>query len=316
MNYNIINVLKLYLEQIKAEKAIIYKINAIANLIKIIKNYPKEIKNGEELKDIKGVGKGSIEKINEILKTGTLSYLHLYMDYQNNNNEIVNELTEVVGIGPVIANKLIQKYKIKSLKELIKKVNSGEIKVNDKIKLGLKYVGKFKGNIPRQHIDDMQDYLKQFNPHIVICGSYRRGLEYSSDIDVLLYSRDLLTMDDVKKSNMLNDYVNLLTQKKFVVDNITNNNVTKYMGFVKWENTIRRIDVRLIPYESIYTALVYFTGSYELNRIMRRQAKVLGYKLNEYGLYKNNKIIHITSEKELFKKLDMKYLKPTERNIN
>jgi DNA polymerase/3'-5' exonuclease PolX len=311
MNDNIINVLKLYLDQIKAENAIIYKIYAIANLIKIIKKHPKEIKNGEELKDIKGVGKGSIEKINEIIKTGTLSYL--YLDY---NNNVVNELTEVVGIGTVIAQKLIQKYKIKSLKELIKKVNSGEIKVNDKIKLGLKYAGKFKGNIPRQHIDDMQDYLKQLNPHIVICGSYRRGLEYSSDIDVLLYSRDLLTMDDVKKSNMLNDYVKLLTKNKFIVDNITNNNVTKYMGFAKWANTIRRIDVRLIPYESIHPALVYFTGSYELNRIMRKKAKELGYKLNEYGLYKNNKFIYIPSEKELFKKLGMKYLKPTERNID
>ena len=310
MNDNIINVLKLYLEQIKAENAIIFKINAIANLIKIIKNYPKEIKNGEELKDIKGVGKGSIEKINEIIQTGTLSYLNT-----NTNNNIVNELTEVIGIGTIIAQKLIQKYKIKSLDELIKKVNSGEIKVNDKIMLGLKYVGKFKGKIPRQHIDDIQEYLTKFNSNIVICGSYRRGLEYSSDIDVLLYSQDLLTMDDVKKSNMLNNYVKQLTKYKLIVDNITNNNVTKYMGFIKWENTIRRIDIRLIPYESIYTALVYFTGSYELNKIMRRKAKELGYKLNEYGLYKNNKIIYITSEKELFKKLDMKYLKPTERNI-
>ena len=311
MNDNIINILKLYLEQIKAENAIIFKINAIANLIKIIKNYSKEIINGEELKDIKGVGKGSIEKINEIIKTGTLSYLNT----NTTNNNIVNELTEVIGIGTVIAQKLIQKYKIKSLDELIKKVNSGEIKVNDKIMLGLKYVGKFKGKIPRQHIDDIQKYLTKFNSNIVICGSYRRGLEYSSDIDVLLYNQDLLTMDDVKKSNMLNNYVKQLTKYKLIVDNITNNNVTKYMGFIKWENTIRRIDIRLIPYESIYSALVYFTGSYELNKIMRRKAKELGYKLNEYGLYKNNKIIYITSEKELFKKLDMKYLKPIERNI-
>jgi len=312
MNNNIINVLKLYLEQIKADNAIIFKINAISNLIKIIKNYPNEIKNGEELTNIKGVGKGSIEKINEIIKTGTLSYLNTNT---NNNNEIVNELTEVIGIGTVIAQKLIEKYKIKSLDELIKKVNSGEIKVNDKIMLGLKYVGKFKGKIPRKHIDDIYDYLTKFNSNIVICGSYRRGLEFSSDIDVLLYDQDLLTMNDVKKSNMLNNYVKLLSKYKFIVDNITNNNVTKYMGFIKWENTIRRIDIRLIPYESIYTALVYFTGSYELNKIMRRKAKELGYKLNEYGLYKDNKIIYITSEKELFKKLDMKYLKPIERNI-
>jgi DNA polymerase beta len=230
-------------------------------------------------------------------------------------DSLVSDLTEVIGIGPSIANQLIQKYKIKSLDDLIKKVKKGEIEVNDKIKLGLKYVGKFKGNIPRQHIDDVQDYLKQFNSNIIICGSYRRGLDFSSDIDILLYNSQLLTMDDVKKSNMLNDYVKLLTKNKFIVDNITNNNVTKYMGFAKWENVIRRIDIRLIPYESIYTALVYFTGSYELNRIMRKKAKELGYKLNEYGLYKNNELIHITSEKELFKKLGIKYLKPTERNI-
>lgn len=312
MNNNIINLLKLYLDQIKAENAIIFKINAITNLIKIIKMYPKEIKSGEELKDIKGVGKGSIEKINEILKTGTLSYLHNNL---NNNNNVINELTEVIGIGTVIAQKLIQKYKIKSLSDLIKRVNNREIIVNDKILLGLKYAGKFKGNIPRQHIDNIQEYLKQFNQNIIICGSYRRGLNFSSDIDVLLYSPYLLTMDDVKKSDMLSDYVKLLTKKKLIVDNITNNSITKYMGFIKWENIIRRIDIRLIPYESIYSALVYFTGSYELNRIMRKKAKDLGYKLNEYGLYKNDKFIYIKSEKELFKKLDMKYLKPIERNI-
>ena len=299
MNNNIIDVLKQYLEKIKSEKAIIYKINAITNLIKIINIYPKEIKNGEELKDIKGVGKGSIEKINEILKTGTLSYL---------NNNILSELTEVIGIGPSIANQLIQKYKIKSLDELIKKVIKGEIEVNDKIKLGLKYVGKFKGNIPRQHIDDVQDYLKQFNSNIIICGSYRRGLDFSSDIDILLYNSQLLTMNDVKKSNMLNDYVKLLTKNKFIVDNITNNNVTKYMGFAKWENVIRRIDIRLIPYESIYTALVYFTGSYELNRIMRIKAKELGYKLNEYGLYKNNELIQLNNQKKFVKHIDYTFL--------
>lgn len=66
--------------------------------------------------------------------------------------------------------------------------------------LGLKYVGKFKGKIPRKHIDDIHDYLTKFNSNIVICGSYRRGLEYSSDIDVLLYCQDLLTMNDVKKA--------------------------------------------------------------------------------------------------------------------
>ena len=48
---------------------------------------------------------------------------------------------------------------------------------------------------------------------------------------------------------------------------------------------------------------------------MRRKAKKLGYKLNEYGLYKNDDKIEIKSEKDIFKKLEMHYLKPKDRNI-
>jgi DNA polymerase/3'-5' exonuclease PolX len=311
MNENIINILKLYLKQIKAENAIVFRINAIINLIKIIKYYPKEIKDASELKGIKGVGKSSLEKIDEILKTGTLSYL----ETNNKKGEIVEELSEVIGIGNIIANKLIEKYNIKSLDDFKKRVNNGEIKVNDKIKLGLKYAGKFKGNIPRQDIDQIKSYLKKFKYKFIICGSYRRKLDFSGDIDILIYSPKLITMNDIKKSNMLDNYIKLLTKEKFIIDNITDNYVTKYMGFAKWNNIIRRIDIRLIPYESIIFALVYFTGSYEFNRIMRNKAKELGYKLNEYGLFKDNKMIHVYSEKELFNILNMKYLKPNERSI-
>ena len=42
----------------------------------IIKNYPKEIKSSEDLKDIKGIGEGIREKIDEILETKTLQELN------------------------------------------------------------------------------------------------------------------------------------------------------------------------------------------------------------------------------------------------
>ena len=88
------------------------------------------------------------------------------------------------------------------------------------------------------------------------------------------------------------------------------------MGFCKYkDNPIRRIDIRMISVESFYPALVYFTGSYELNQLMRKNAKKLNYKLNEYGLFDlktNNKII-IKSEKDLFDILKMEYLESSKR---
>ena len=83
---------------------------------------------------------------------------------------------------------------------------------------------------------------------------------------------------------------------------------------------VRRIDIRFVPYDYYPAALLYFTGSYELNTQMRQIAKTLGYKLNEYGLFKLKKDdiysdtpVKVKSEKDIFKKLKLDYLEPHER---
>jgi DNA polymerase (family 10) len=49
--------------------------------------------------------------------------------------------------------------------------------------------------------------------------------------------------------------------------------------------------------------------------MFRSKAKKMGYKVNEYGIYKNNKNILVESEEEIFALLGMKYLEPQERNF-
>ena len=86
------------------------------------------------------------------------------------------------------------------------------------------------------------------------------------------------------------------------------------MGFTTYRNKNYRIDIRLIAKESIYTAMLYFTGSYELNIKMRNRAKKLAYKLSEYGLFNvMGKSVPIKSEEDIFRILRMKYLEPYER---
>ena len=116
-----------------------------------------------------------------------------------------------------------------------------------------------------------------------------------------------------------------LTKNKFLVDALTDKNIeTKYMGFCQLKNKqkhlIRRIDIRYIPYNSYYTALLYFTGSDNYNKKMRDVAISMGYKLNEYGLFKLKKDdsysdtpVKVKSEKDIFKKLKLDYLEPHER---
>ena len=88
------------------------------------------------------------------------------------------------------------------------------------------------------------------------------------------------------------------------------------MGFgqLSIKHKIRRIDIRFIPMISYFSALLYFTGSYELNQEMRFTAKKLNYKLNEYGLFDehDNQII-VLSEQDIFHKLNIPYLNPENR---
>ena len=49
-----------------------FKVNSFKKTINIINDLDFEIKSSEQLKNIKGIGKGTLERINEILKNGNL----------------------------------------------------------------------------------------------------------------------------------------------------------------------------------------------------------------------------------------------------
>ena len=304
-----------------------FKINSFKKSLKIIIKYNNIIKDGNQLKDIKGIGKGTIDRINEILKTKTLEELKNYdkiiKKYESKEN-IIQDLMKIIGIGRIMANNLITYYNISSALELKKLSDSGKIELNDKIKLGLKYLGKFEGSIPRSEIDLIYDYLQNLtnkyksSMFITICGSYRRELQFSSDIDILLCDLDIISNEEIILSeNILSNYVKYLHNKNFLLDDITDKNIkTKYMGFGKFKDyPIRRVDIRLISVNSYFPALLYFTGSYEFNQDIRLIAKKQGYKLNEYGLYdiNTNEQIYTFSELDIFNILKIKYLSPNKR---
>jgi DNA polymerase/3'-5' exonuclease PolX len=308
-----------------------FRLKQIARVISLLKNYPIKISinNYKELESIDGIGKGSLEKIKDILENGQLSILGNYKAPVDKKNTL-NELEEIVGIGRSHALELYNQG-IKSIDDLKKKIKNKEIVVNSKILLGLKYHGKYHMNIPR---DEMDNYYKFFqhlikkinktlqltdkNNYVVeICGSYRREKTTSNDIDVLISK--IGTSNSDKKINHLEMIVNKLKtdmknndDKPLLVDSMTDKKIkTKYMGFSKLhDNLIRRIDIRFITYDSFYFALLYFTGSGDYNRKMRQIAKEQGYKLSEYGLYKNDVPTIVTSERDIFKKLGMEYLPP------
>ena len=314
MNNKIIDEFKkliIYYKQLSTNnKKLIYKINIFKNFITFINNLDFEIKNASDLNqfiDKKiGIGKGIISRVDEIIKYGYIKELKI--NIIDDNNILIQKLEEIYGIGEVNAKDIIKKYKIKDVDTFKELVDNGKIKINENIKKGVYYSDKIKTNISRENIKNIKtniiNSLKVFdNIKFKICGSFRRKLKYSNDIDLLIVSKD--------NSISLYDYINILKKDNIIYDDLTIENIhTKYSGITKYLNELYRIDIILLPYESYYSGLLYFTGSKEFNIKIRSEAKKLGYKLNEYGLYKNNKQMLIKSEKDIFKYLNIPYLKP------
>lgn len=304
-----------------------FRLRNFTRVLSILKKFDEKItlKNYQDLEFIDGIGKGTLERVKEILENKKLSEIGDYVDSNIEKKKALKDLESVVGIGKKNALKFYQEgiTTVKQLKNMHKK---GEIELNDKVLLGLKYYKKYKQNIPREEIDKTYKFLKKIlkdvnkenkltakNKYCLeICGSYRREKDHSNDVDILLTKFG--TKENIDCTPHLTLFVNKLKEKKFLVDDMTDKNIkTKYMGFSKFkDNPIRRVDIRFVPYTSYYSAILYFTGSNTLNQKMRRIAKKLGYKLSEYGLFtiKDDKKIKIKSEKEIFKKLKMDYIEP------
>jgi len=326
-------------QQVKDLKSVTqnkFRLKQLTRVLSILKKYPTKISldNYKDLLQLDGIGKSSITRIKEILETGKLNEIADFIDIKQEKTNALESLEEVIGIGRANALELYN-MGITSVKILKNKIKNNEIIVNDKILLGLKYYGKYEMNIPRSEMDMYYNFFKKFisfinkklklddtNKYIFeICGSYRREKTSSNDIDCLISRMD--TNRSSKQYNHLERIVEKLknpvkqnSNKPLLVDSMTDKKIkTKYMGFSKlFDNPIRRIDIRFIPFDSYFSGLLYFTGSGDLNKRMRNIAKEKGYKLSEYGLFNNmGEMMKVNSEQDIFKKLDMKYLPPNLR---
>jgi DNA polymerase/3'-5' exonuclease PolX len=310
-----------------------FRLQTVKKILGILRKLDFEITDPSDLKGIPGIGEGTIRRIKEILETGRLSEIkNKYSKSKQQKINSIQELEKVIGIGSSIAKKLVTQYNIRSIDELKKAIKNGKIKVNELVLLGLKYYGVVQGNIPRFEVMTIEKFLikeaHKIDPglEVMVCGSYRRGKVTSGDIDLLMYHPDVKTTKQIihpKQTNLdayLEIYVNELTDNGFLLDHMTDKNYNmKYMGFCKYKSyPVRRIDIRFVPYNSLPTAMLYFTGPYELNTIMRSAAKKRDMILNEYGLYKVDdngikNLIKTKSEADVFHILGMDYLTPEER---
>lgn len=310
MNTYLITEFKKYveLEKLKENKFKYQQLNKALRVLEKI-DFEINLENINKLNKIKGIGKGTIDRIINILNGKTIPQTVI-------KEPEWSELIKIHGIGYETAKELYDKYKYKSIKDI--RENPMNVKFKTDILICIKYFEDFQERIPFEEIKIIDKYLQNFliinkNINGQICGSFRRCQKTCGDIDILI-------------TGEFNNFIKYLKKMDIIIDDITPKAVKKYMGVCRLDKLARRIDIRLVSKDEYAPALLYFTGSFQFNICMRNHAISKNMKLNEYGLWSpigkktigirvkkevvEWKKIYCETEEEIFKQLEIDYVEP------
>lgn len=292
-----------------------FKAKSIGKALPLIEAHGTEIQSGgQAMQEIKGVGKGIADRIDEILRTGTLAELPV-VDVEK--DRVVAELLTITGVGEVRA----EEWYGLGVRSVADVRSRGETLPGwtHHITVGLRHHADLLERIPRSEVREIRGILEgtlaEVDAGLVfeICGSFRRGGATCGDVDVLVSHPGFVT--GIEKQKFLSKLVKRLGEKGFLLDHLTEKGEKKYMGVCRGAKA-RRIDIRMMDYNAYYAGVLYFTGSKNFNVEVRKKALKKGYSLNEYGLTDASKNkVFLRSEEELFQILEIPYRGPTERNI-
>ena len=295
-----------------------WKARAYMNVIRQLKDMNSPVYTYDDLKHIKGIGKGLKEKITEFIENGTIQQL---ADYNADGNiKAITELMKVHGIGTVKAKELVETHGVKDIEVLKQRKDL----LNEVQKMGLKYYQDFEKRIPRKEMEKHEIYIKDIVKSIdhelivTLTGSYRRKLADSGDIDVLItHPKDPNDYEEIFKK------VIQAMKTRYIVD-IFAQGGKKCMAVSKLPRfrSFRRLDLLYTRKHEYPFALAYFTGSGDFNIRLRNIALAQGYSLSEYGLKyskgpKKGEFIDqvFETEREIFNFLGIDFVEPENRNL-
>jgi len=264
------------------------------------------------LKDIAGVGEAIAKKIDELLRTGRLTY------YEELRAEIppgVAAMLQIPDVGPKTAKLLYEQLGITSVAALEEAARAGKLR-------GIKGLGaKTEANILRgiaalKHrstrtllatalpvAEDLLTELRRCPATLKadLAGSLRRRKPTIGDIDLLVATDDPATVIDwfVKSPRIAEVQARGETKVSVILRN----------GL--------QVDLRVLPPQYYGSLLQYFTGSQAHNVALRELARVQGLSLSEYGFVDSQgKRIDCATEEEVYQLLGLDWIPPELREAS
>lgn len=287
-----------------------------AATIELLSEDLEEIYKKNNLKgliSIPGIGAGIAQKITEYLETNTIK------EYEKLKNKIPVDLSNLItveGLGPKGIKKLYKYLDIKNIQELEKAAlehkicqvegfgEKSEAKILQSIKFLKHSSGRFILGFITPTIRELENRLHKLPDvkKIITAGSVRRRKETIGDIDILITIKEQKNNFPKIAKKIIDYFISMPEVMQVLAQGETKSSIKLKEGL--------NVDLRIVSQSSYGAALNYFTGSKEHNIALRELALQKGYKLNEYGLFKNNKKIAGSTEEEIYQILGLEYIEP------
>ena len=290
-----------------------FKIRAYRNASETIAHTAERIADlsDAERLAISGIGKDLNAKISELLTTGTIAYHQaLLQEFP----PTILDLLHLQGVGPKTVALLYRELGIRTLDDLEAAARDGRLR-------SLKGMGAKKETFILKALEErtrlsgrrlsaeahdaaaaLVAALREHAPDadIAMVGSLRRGCETCGDLDILAAGA---------APSIMEAFTGYKLVERILARGETKSSVLLWGGF--------QADLRLVPKDSLGAAMQYFTGSKPHNIALRDRAIRRGFKLNEYGLYKNDdgEKVAGASEEEVYRALGLAFI-PAELREN
>src|SRR6266581_2345371 len=287
-----------------------FRVRAYRNAARTIRDFPEPIaelvrSHTKELTEIPGIGEDLAEKITAIVTTGELP---LRKQLAAKLPAGLLDLLRIPGLGPKRVKLLHKKLKVKSATDLaaalakhrIQKLKGFGPKIEEKIRTGLGVAEQSERRLLLHEAETAANAIVAFLQasggisQIEVAGSYRRRRETIGDLDILVTSGD--------SPKVMERFVSYGEVGEVVSQGETRSSVKLRSGL--------QVDLRAVEPAAYGAALQYFTGSKAHNVELRTIAQDMGYKLNEYGLFKGTRRVAGKTEAEIYARLGLDWMPP------
>ncbi len=293
-----------------------FRIRSYRNGAAAIEGYPERIDEilgdpARSITSIPGIGKGLAAILAEIRATGSCSQRERLLERYP---PMALEFLRIQGLGPKTIALLFEHFHMQTMSDLEKLCREQKIrelprmgaKTEDKILRSVEQYklrsGRFLLTFGERIASELMDFLKDVEgiTSIIPAGSLRRGKETIGDLDLLITGPGAAAALD--------------RAAQFPrIDQVLGRGVNKLSVKIGREGL--QVDIRALAAESHGAAMQYFTGSKEHNVAVRIRAVRLGYKLSEYGLFRNEDDSRVAGETEqgVYEALGLAWVPPEMR---